>query len=539
MGQVYWGGVAAVAGMFAVFLIVGWLASRKVHEGSTSDMLVAGRNMPLWIATLTMTATWVDGDYLLGTVEGTRSSLASGIQGGLCFGISLLLGGVFFAKTMRRLEFTTLIDPFEVRFGKHWAAVLFLPAMLGEVIWSASLLVAIGSTMAVILGMDQTMAILVSAVVVTTYTVVGGMWSVAWTDAIQLAMIPVGMLAALPFALSLVGGLDGCFDAYLEKRGMAAQLVPPLAGNDSYWTAPKRSVWWDMSIMLMLGGIPWNCYFQRVLSCQTPTKARWHSILASILTMGLTMPPLLLGMASLDLPWTTEQQALINRQPSLTLPLMLREMTPPLVGILGMGAIVGAVTSSYSASILSAGGMFSWNVYRRLMYPQASPGNMQWAIRLSIALWSLGAVVLALRVGSVQKLWFFCAELVFVLLFPQLLMALFDPRANRIGSITAFVVSLILRFGGGEPVFGLSAFIPFPEMFASWLPGSPAEWYDKDGSVLLPVRTLSAAAGVVLLPVVSRLTAHWDPPQALRKIEADDGRQASSSAGSGAISTPL
>ncbi|MBM4067963.1 MAG: sodium:solute symporter [Planctomycetes bacterium] len=519
MGEVYWGGVAAVAILFALFLVVGWLASRKVRQGSASDMLVAGRNMPLWIATLTMTATWVDGDYLLGTVEGTRSSLASGIQGGLCFGISLMLGGIFFAKTMRRLEFTTLIDPFEVRFGKHWAAVLFVPAMLGEVIWSASLLVAIGATLAIVLGLDQATAILVSAIVVTTYTVIGGMWSVAWTDAIQLAMIPVGMLAALPFALPLVGGLEGCFAGYQEKLGLAAQLIPPIDSRDAYWTVPKSSAWWDLSVMLMLGGIPWNCYFQRVLSCQTPTKARWHSILASVLTIALTLPPLLLGMASLNLPWTAEQQALLHRQPSLTLPLILREMTPTIIGMLGMAAVVGAVTSSYSASILSAGGMFSWNVYRRLLAPQASPSAMQWAIRLSIAVWSLGAVVLALRVGSVQRLWFFCAELIFVLLFPQLLMALFDPKANRIGSITAFVVSLILRFGGGEPVFGLPAFIPYPELLASWLPGSPAEWYDNNGSVLLPVRILSATAGVILLPVVSRLTNRLDLPRELRKID--------------------
>ena len=53
---------------------------------------------------------------------------------------------------------------------------------------------------------------------------------------------------------------------------------------------------------------------------------------------------------------------------------------------------------------------------------------------------------------SVQALWFFTSDLVFVLLFPQLLCALFDPRANRIGSIVAFVVSLTLRVGGGEPL---------------------------------------------------------------------------------------
>ena len=59
-----------VGAMYAVFLAIGWLAARKVRDGSAADFIVAGRSMPLWLATLTMTATWVDGGYLLGTAEG-------------------------------------------------------------------------------------------------------------------------------------------------------------------------------------------------------------------------------------------------------------------------------------------------------------------------------------------------------------------------------------------------------------------------------------------------------------------------------------
>src|SRR5437764_1908003 len=105
--------------MYAAFMVVVWIASRKVREGSASDLIVAGRAMPLWIAALTMTATWVDGGYLLGTTEGAyKNSIQLGIQGGLCFGISLILGGIMFAGGMRRYGFTTLIDPLESRFGK-------------------------------------------------------------------------------------------------------------------------------------------------------------------------------------------------------------------------------------------------------------------------------------------------------------------------------------------------------------------------------------------------------------------------------------
>src|SRR5512138_1822747 len=116
--------------MYGAFMAVGWFASRRVREGTAADLIVAGRTMPFWVAALTMTATWVDGGYLLGTAEGTyKSSVQLGIQGGLCFGISLIVGGIVFAGVMRRFEFTTLIDPFEARFGKGWAAILFLPAL--------------------------------------------------------------------------------------------------------------------------------------------------------------------------------------------------------------------------------------------------------------------------------------------------------------------------------------------------------------------------------------------------------------------------
>src|SRR3954452_15642427 len=136
------------------------VAARKVKHGSASDLMVAGRSLPVWIALLTMTATWVDGGYLLGTAEGAfHTGLASGVQGGLCFGFSLVIGGIFFARRMRELKFNTLIDPFESRFGKQWAVVLFIPAMLAEVFWSAELLVAIGSSFDVLLGVRLTSAI--------------------------------------------------------------------------------------------------------------------------------------------------------------------------------------------------------------------------------------------------------------------------------------------------------------------------------------------------------------------------------------------
>jgi high affinity choline transporter 7 len=485
--------------MYGAFMVVGYVASRRVRDGTAADLIVAGRAMPLWVAALTMTATWVDGGYLLGTTEGAyKNSIQLGIQGGLCFGISLILGGLFFAGTMRRLRFTTLIDPFEARFGKRWAAVLFLPALAGELFWSAELLVAVGSTFGVMLGMKLTTAILLAAAVTTAYTMLGGMWSVAWTDIFQLSIVAIGLCIALPFVLGNAGGLRHAWAVYVAARPEGGGIIPPIAAHTALWDRASVIGWWDTSVMLMCGGIPWNCYFQRVLSCRSPRAARGQSILSGVLTIAFTVPPLLMGISAFAYPWPADLLARLQATPAETMPLLFLYAVPRIVGLFGLAAIVGAVSSSFSSSILSAGSMLSWNCIKRLVWPEVSAAQMKRVIRASILFFGVLATGLALKVQSVQALWFFTSDLVFVLLFPQLIFALFDPRANRTGSIVAFLVSLVLRVGGGEPLLSVPALVAYP--------------------ATLPFRIVAASAGLILLPVVSRMTARWDPPQPLRNV---------------------
>ena len=506
--------MTAILILYGVFLLVGLYASTKDRDRTPADFIVAGRAMPLWLATVTMTATWVDGGYLLGTAEGVyRSSAAAGLQGGICFGISLILGGLFFAARMRALGYTTLIDLFDTRFGPRWAAVLSLPAMSAEMFWSAELLVALGSTFGVVLGIDLVTAIVVSAAVVTLYTMVGGMWAVAYTDALQLGIVIIGLALAVPLALDAVGGLEQAWRQY-AGRADAAVFVP--VPGVSPWTTARIVSWWDVSVMLMLGGIPWNCYFQRVLSCRSPRDARRHSLAAGVLTMALTLPPFLIGLAAAGYRWPDALSAQLSAQPADAMPLVFRYVTPPLIGLFGLAAIMGAVTSSFSASILSAAAMFSWNTWTRLLQPALSLAHLKRVMRIAILALAVGAIVLALEVQSVQALWFFTSDLVFVLLFPQLVWALYDAKANVAGSVTAFVISLVLRLGGGEPLFGIPPLLPYAEIAAMFLPLDPTAWYDAEsGALLLPHKTFAAAVGLAVIPVVSRLTASWSAARPL------------------------
>jgi high affinity choline transporter 7 len=187
---------------------------------------------------------------------------------------------------------------------------------------------------------------------------------------------------------------------------------------------------------------------------------------------------------------------------------VLRYLTPPWIGAIGLGAIAAAVMSSVDSSILSAAAMGTWNVYRPLRRPDAGDARLVAMVRRCILLVGIAATLIALRVSSVYALWFLCSDFVYCILFPQLTAALFDPRANRTGSMAGLAVSFALRFGGGEPVLGLPRLIPYPLV-------DPAS-----GTVLFPFRTLAMVAGLATIVVVSRMTAHRDPPRGLNSAEA-------------------
>ena len=106
----------------------------------------------------------------------------------------------------------------------------------------------------------------------------------------QLGLVAVGLLAALPFVLDSTGGLQSTLATYAVARPHGAALLPATGARTGAWTVPGIWNWWDVAFMLMLGGIPWNCYFQRVLSCRTPANARKMSIHSGMLTMAFVVP---------------------------------------------------------------------------------------------------------------------------------------------------------------------------------------------------------------------------------------------------------
>lgn len=194
----------------------------------------------------------------------------------------------------------------------------------------------------------------------------------------QLVFIAIGLFTAMPFVLT----------------------SEPVAGNWENRTAdwlgtipePKMASWIDSIIMLMLGGIPWQGYFQRVLSASSDNSAKILSFCGAIGTTILVIPPVVIGASAKIADWSLtslgknikakqnySKMNLANMDMSKSeldgwlltnkraiLPLSLEEFTPTVVGYFGLGAVAAAVMSSIDSSMLSGASMLTANIIQEI-----------------------------------------------------------------------------------------------------------------------------------------------------------------------------
>lgn len=494
MGELNVAGLISIILFYLAILGIGVFAAWKKNKGQkkaqtteeeTNEVILAGRSIGLFVGAFTMTATWVGGGYINGTAESVYTSGLVWAQAPWGYAISLALGGIFFAKKMRENEYITMLDPLQDQYGNIMGAILYIPAFLGETFWSASILSALGATLSVILSIDMTISVIVSALIAVGYTFFGGLYSVAYTDVVQLFCIAVGLFLTLPFAL--------VHPAVKKISVTSTEWVGELKGYET-------GKWIDYAMLLICGGIPWQVYFQRVLSSKSPDRAQILSFVGAFGCVVMAVPAALLGAAARSTDWTfiaNQTTMFINANGTiidtrLTLPLVLQYLTPSWVAFVGLGAISAAVMSSADSSVLSASCMFGHNIYKTIFRPRASANEIVWVIRAGIFVVGALATLVGLTVPSIYALFHLCSDLVFCILFPQLVGAVHIPFVNTYGSVAAYVVGLFFRITGGEHLIGLPAAIKYPLY--------------KDGEQYFPFRTLAMLISFGTLLSVSYLT---------------------------------
>ncbi|VDN55690.1 unnamed protein product [Dracunculus medinensis] len=457
-------GIIAIIFFYILILVVGIWAGRKAKSVNlmdgeqTEEVMLAGRNIGTIVGTFTMTATWVGGAYINGTAEALYKGGLVGCQAPIGYALSLVVGGILFAKRMREQGYITMLDPFQLKYGQRVGGLLFFPALLGEVFWTAAILSALGATLSVILAINMTASVIISALIAIFYTFTGGLYAVAYTDVVQLFCIFVGLWVCVPAALLQNKTED------LSRN--AADWIGTIGGFK------ETTSWIDAMLLLIFGGIPWQVYFQRVLSTKTSSGAQKLSFIAGIGCIIMAIPPALIGAIARNTDWRlteydpwkngTKSASIPDDQTNMVVPLVFQYLTPKWVAFIGLGAVSAAVMSSADSSVLSAASMFAHNIWKLTIRPDACEREVIIVMRMAIIAVGCLATAMALTINSIYGLWYLCADLVYVILFPQLVCVVYYNRSNTYGCLAGYIVGLLLRLSGGEPLLSFPATIHFP-----------------------------------------------------------------------------
>lgn len=459
-------GLVIMAAFYLVILGTGiWasMRSKKEEKKCNGDgmeiTLLAGRNINLLVGIFTLTATWVGGGFILGIAEATYNPTLGAVWAlmPVPYVLTFFLGGFFFAKPMRENKYVTMMDPFQKKYGNVLATALIFPALVADVLWVARTLVSLGGTMAVILDLSYVYSIIISAVVAIIYTLLGGLYSVAYTDVIQLILIFLSLWVCVPFLLTNPHSVDISLTAY------NATFQAPWVGTVELDQAGK---WFDDFMLLALGGLAYQAFYQRILSASSYTQAQVTCFASSAFCLVLGIPSVLVGAVAASTDWNSTAYGLPTPyerdQAGSILPIALQFLTPPYVSVIGIGAVAAAVMSSMDSALLSSASLFSSNIYKNIIRKQASDWEMQWVIRISVVAVGVAGTALTFLDSSVLVFWLVGVDMSYTIMFPQLVCILFFKVSNGYGATVGYIMGIVMRILSGEPLIGLPPVIKFP-----------------------------------------------------------------------------
>ncbi|KDR24329.1 high-affinity choline transporter 1-like isoform X2 [Zootermopsis nevadensis] len=445
-----WGLVGIVVFYIAMLGVGIWAGTKQKNHGE-EEVMLAGRSIGTVVGFLTLIATWVGGAYINGTAEVMFTTGLAWCQVPIGYSLSIILAMLLFVRQMREARYVTMLDPMQQKYGSQVGGLLYIPALCGDVFWTGSILNALGSSLVVILDIDSRISVIASAVFAAAYTIVGGFYSVSYTDVLQLILIVIGLLLSVPFAY--------------QNEAVSKNVL-----SSTNWVGKVERAdlgeWFDSLLLLIFGGIPWQGYFQRIFSMKTTKSAQILSVVSFFGCVIMAFPPAFIGIVAKSTDWANVEgfrRNVSDSEGEIILPLVLRYLTPNWVSFFGLGAISAAVMSSADASILSSSSMFSRNIYKAAFRPKAGDREMLWVLRISVMVIATLGAITALTVGSVYYLSYLCADLIYVILFPQLLLIIhWAQGVNTYGCLASYFIGLFLRVLGGEKRLGIPAVIKFP-----------------------------------------------------------------------------
>src|SRR5450830_1309722 len=429
--------------MLLWFVITYWIISIGIGlwagtlVKNSKDYAVAGRALPFYIVTATVFATWFGSETVLGI---PASFLKDGLAGVVAdpFGSSmcLILVGLFFARPLYRMNLLTIGDFYRKRFNRTVEVLTTLCIVISYLGWVAAQIKALGLVFNVVSegAMSQRTGMIVGAATVLIYTMWGGMWSVAVTDFIQMIVILVGMVYIAVEVSGIVGGV-GTVLSHASEAGKFNLLPAPELREMLWFTA----AW----ITMMFGSIPQQDVFQRVASSKNERIAGNASMLGGSLYFCFAFIPMFLAYsATLIDPNLVQQLVSGARQSQLILPNLILKHAPVFAQVMFFGALLSAIKSCASATLLAPSVSFTENILRPT-FKHMGDKQLLRLMRLVVVCFTAMVTLFALNSNlSIYKMVENAYKVTLVSAFVPLAFGLYWKKANTQGALASIVLGL-------------------------------------------------------------------------------------------------
>ncbi|MBS0427773.1 MAG: sodium:solute symporter family protein [Proteobacteria bacterium] len=438
-----------------VTIAIGLWAAKRVKN--TTDFAIAGRHLPLYMIVTTTFATWFGSETVLGIpakfIEGGLNGV---IEDPFGAGTCLILVGLFFAGKLYRMTLLTISDYYRERYGRAVEVMCSLIIMLSYLGWVSAQVTALGLVFNLLSGgvVSISMGMVIGVLSILAYTLFGGMWSVAVTDFIQMIILVLGLAIIAMFAGNMAGGADKVIDLAMSKDLF------------KFWPEPT---WHDIifffaaAITMMLGSIPQQDVFQRVMSANSVKAAtRGPVIGGAAYILFAAVPMFLVASALIIMPEQTA--ALLKEDPQKVLPTLVLEKMPFVMQVLFFGALLSAIKSTASATLLAPSVTFTENIWRQFRPAGSDRENLR-TMRITVLLFSAAVLAYAIRMQgtSIYELVSGAYQVPLVGAFVPLVCGLYWNRGTTQGAIAAVVLGI------GVWLLGLA--MPWGAVFPAQLAG--------------------------------------------------------------------
>ena len=423
-----------IAYLFVTIGIGLWAAQRVKN---TADFAIAGRNLPMYMIITTTFATWFGSEIVLGVpAKFIQGGLNAVVEDPFGAGMCLILVGLFFAAKLYRMTLLTISDYYRERYGRVVEIICSLIIMLSYLGWVSAQVTALGLVFNLLSGGSLSIpwGMTIGVLSILVYTLWGGMWSVAVTDFIQMIILVLGLVILSWFAADMAGG--------------AGKVVDLITSRDMlrFWPEPT---WHEMlfffgaAITMMLGSIPQQDVFQRVMSANTEKAATHGTVIGgSAYILFAFVPMFLVASALLIMP---EQAAeLLQEDPQKVLPTLVMTRMPLVMQVLFFGALLSAIKSCASATLLAPSVTFTENIWRQFRPEHISDREKLLTMRISVLVFALCVLAYSIKMEGtpIYELVSSAYQVPLVGAFVPLVFGLYWKRANTQGAVCAVVLGI-------------------------------------------------------------------------------------------------